>query len=131
MKNKIKFIPCDTHFEFFNGNLKLSKNPTKYHNLPDGEYYIRGNVKGRTKRYIVYQGKWYYTRNFQFITNLRDYFMAEFLLFPNLPEKEYEIMFKMYNRLSKEWKLNCDAKTAWIKSRVNERSFEQCIRKTK
>lgn len=129
MRNKIKYIPFKHPYFFSNESSGTSKNPTKYNNLPDGEYYIRGEIKGRTKRYMVIQGKWYFTKESQYIINYRDYFMAKFLLFPNLPEKEYEILFKMYNRLSEKWKLNCDAKKVWIKSRVNERIFRQ--RKTK
>lgn len=131
MRNKIKYESFRHPFDSpitIGGN---SRNPTKYENLPDGDYYIRGEVKGSTKRYVVIQGRWYFTKDSQYIIKYRDYFMAKFLLFPNLPEKEYEILFKMYNRLSKEWKLNCDAKRVWLKSRVNKRSFTKWLREIK
>ena len=106
MKNKIKFKSFTANYDHIElmHDFKKIANPTSYKNLPDGEYLIRGDKKGHSKKYWVKDNIWYLTEN-----KTKDnghYFCdaATYTLFPQLSEKEWELMNKIpYKRLSKYW----------------------------
>jgi hypothetical protein len=106
MKNKIKFINFNVNYDHIelNHDFKNVENPTPYKNLPDGEYLIRGDKKDYSKKYWVKDNIWYLIEdkikdNGHYLCNA-----AIYTLFPQLSEKEWEIMNKIpYKRLSKYW----------------------------
>lgn len=72
--------------------------------ISDGEYLIRGNKKDHAKYYFVKSNIWY-------LHSIKEkdngHYMCEaatFRLFPNLSEKEWNLMNKIpYKRLTKYW----------------------------
>ena len=107
MKNKIKFSKLTNIWSHSILEKDMDKvvNPTSYKNLPDGEYLIRGNKKDHSKTYWVVDSIWYLIEdkvkdNGHYCCNA-----SKYLLFPQLSEKEWEVMNKIpYKRLTKYWR---------------------------
>lgn len=79
--------------------------PVINYEVSDGEYLIRGSKKDHAKYYFVRSNTWYLhsTKEVDNGHYLCD--AATFRLFPNLSEKEWELMNKIpYKRLTKYWR---------------------------
>jgi hypothetical protein len=106
MKNKIKYLNFDYEMDHSDllEDFKVVENPTKWNNLPNGEYLIRGDKKEHSVEYWVKDNIWYLVS-----TTTKDnghYYCnaAKYQLFPNLPEKEWETLNKVWSKLSPYWK---------------------------
>lgn len=105
-KNKLKFLnfDYDISIKSIASKYPIAENPTKYVNLPDGEYIIRGNFKGYSKEYWKIDNKWFLIKevtkdNGEYYCNA-----GKFQLFPSLSEKEWLELNKVWKKLSPYWK---------------------------
>jgi hypothetical protein len=110
--------------------------PLPFENLPNGEYMIRGDKKSYRKEYFNSNGIWFLVEN---VTKDNGHYMcdaAEYLLFPQLSEKEWALLNKVpYKTLNKVWQRNlCGYNTymGWKKLREDtKKSFLSFYRELK
>ena len=113
---KFKYVTHNRDFEDWElEDFVVVDSPLSYKNLPDGEYLIRGNKKEHRKEYYKYKDKWYLIHE---STKDNGHFTCdatEYMLFPMLPEKEWELLNKIpYNRLNKLWQRWRSAHQHWL-----------------
>lgn len=131
MKNKIKyeskFDLLDIDDSFFSElseldclkQLEVADNPTIYKTVPNGTYFVRGNTKGNTKVYAVYDNVWYWSK----LNKDRLRVISRFELYPNLKTSEWKELHKHFSKLNKKWRRFV---SAWLyneECRNSEREF--------
>ena len=106
-------------------------NPTHYKNLPDGEYLLRGDKKDHFKEYVVINNIWYLTKNIT--TNNGDvlYRIVTYELFPNLPEKEWNILNKVVKKLTPYWQKIIYSRNVYLEKRKMLRRLSLLIYRVK
>lgn len=105
MKNKLKYISRSFDQFDLEDDFEIVDNPTKWNNLPDGEYLIRGDKKDHSIEYYVKDNIWYLVDN---KTKDNGHYMcaaSTYQLYPNLSEKEWAILSHplVWNKLNKYW----------------------------
>lgn len=124
MKNKIKVIKGSVP-KYIRDRLQeytTEEKPVNY-DVPDGEYLVRGNTKGFGKTYLVVDNKWFLASK----TNQRCLLIESgtFNLFPNLSEKEWELMNKIpKKRLNKYWQRALYGYNSSVKFRKTYRMYK-------
>jgi len=106
MKTRFKFINKESYWdhEELLEDFTFVTNPLPYQNLPDGEYMIRGSLKGHRKEYWKYEDQWYLISdvkedNGHYYCDSRTY-----MLFPMLSGREWSNIEKAgWKRLNKVW----------------------------
>ncbi len=125
MKNKIKYNKKDFSSDWyseFEDQFKLVPNPTPFKNLPDGEYLIRGEQKDHAKEYYVQHGNWYLVDVIVKDNGHKMCRWAEYHYFPQLPEKEWNILNKVYSKLSNYWKMCVIGHNLYMQFRETKRN---------
>jgi len=131
MKNKIKYLNFQndwSHQDLLN-DFKPVSNPTKYTNLPDGEYLIRGDKKEHSIEYWVKDNIWYQVSvttkdNGHYYCNA-----ARYELFPCLKNKEWTELNKHWNKLNPHWKRAVGGKNQWDRLRELRRDIKKSFLK--
>ena len=136
MKNKLKYLNFEYDFiiKDFDLHYEIVNNPTIYSsNLPNGEYLIRGDKKNHSKEYYHYNGKWWLIRETTEDKDKRNYYFDAFRfnLYPNLSEKEWELLNKCKNKLSPYWKRAIEGRNLFMEFRKNNRGMEKRFFKLK
>lgn len=123
---KFKFLNFSIPIEYIDTDDFLEvENPIGLDNLPDGEYMVRGDKKGQRKEYWHLNNGWFLVANV-----LRDnghYYCdsTKYLLFPSLPEKDWEHVEKVgWKRLNKEWQRHLQAYHHWLDLRKITRDMK-------
>lgn len=112
-------------FKFINGEFnhwtfkdlecfKTCLNPLPYDNLPDGEYLIRGPIKGHRKEYWKYNNTWYLINTV--IKDNGNYYCdsTKYMLFPMLSEKEWFFIQNVgWEKLNKLWQRHLQGYLNW------------------
>ena len=133
MKNKIKYLNFDYNREHseLSDDFDIVKNPTEFNNLPDGEYLIRGDKKNYSKEYWVKDNIWYLV-SVTTIDNGHYYCNAgTYQLFPNLPEKEWDLLNKVVTKLSPYWKRAVYGRNQFMSIRELRRDIKKSFLKRK
>jgi hypothetical protein len=133
MKNKIKYLNFDYNREHseLSDDFDIVKNPTEFNNLPDGEYLIRGDKKNHSKEYWVKDNIWYLV-SVTTIDNGHYYCNAgTYQLFPNLPEKEWDLLNKVVTKLSPYWKRAVYGRNQFMSIRELRRDIKKSFLKRK
>jgi len=129
MKNKFKFKFLNFGYEpdvdEFDGEFTVVSNPTPYDNLPDGEYTIRGNKQYHKKEYWKNNNIWYFIHSDTFDNGQYWCDAEKFLLFPNLSEKEWDVLNNpiIKNKLTKYWKRALYGRNFWMQLRKSSREI--------
>lgn len=118
---KFKFINFSHEWELdeVKGDFDVVPNPTPYNNLPDGEYVIRGNIQYHRNEYWKIENVWHLVTTYDFDNGQYMCDAAEYLLFPNLSEKEWEILNHpiAHGKLSKYWNRALYGRNFWMELR--------------
>jgi hypothetical protein len=130
---KLKFISASKWWkhEELSKDFEVVPNPTKYNNLPNGEYHIRGNKKNHAKYYWVLDNIWYLTE-----TKTKDngHHLCEagtYQMFPPLSEKEWEYINKIPRKmLTKNWRRLRYGHNHWMDLREISRNIYKIRFKT-
>lgn len=123
-KNKIKFLNFQydilewTIIEtFIEQGYSIVDNPTPYSNPPEGHYLIRGDSKYDYKQYYFVKNIW--------LLHPKSYISCDFRSFPSLPERDWNMMNKMRNRLSPLWQRYLDDRNQWMVHRNISRNVSR------
>lgn len=121
--NKFKYLTniMDVDIERLYESCRIVDNPTKYDNLPDGQYHFRGTNKGEFVIYEKIGRVWSITRSTQEIT--RTEMHSLYGLYPNLPHKEYVELKQRYSEITPTEQLNVDAYFLWFNKEFKRKEF--------
>ncbi|MCK9416573.1 hypothetical protein M0Q97_07960 [Candidatus Dojkabacteria bacterium] len=128
MKNKIKFLNFDYIPEIddlLEEGYIIVENPTTLSNVPDGEYLIRGDKKDHANEYYVINNMWILIS-----TTTKDnghYYCraGTYQLFPNLPEKDWKQLNKVWTKLSPYWKRAVAGRNHYMEIRKIRRNIKK------
>jgi hypothetical protein len=128
MKNKIKFLNHKNYitYERLKKDYKIVESPLpQYHDLPIGEYLIRGDKKNHAKKYYYISKTWFLIDN---IIKDNGHYLCrstEYELFPNLSKKEWDKLNDplIASKLTKNWQRNIFGYFFWMKLREIRRKI--------